>query len=98
MFGLPAIYVGRRLVACLIEDGLIVRLPQEAARHEIRSKRGEPYSHGTRDSRNWVMYRPRTAAAAARSLAPMIEVAVREQAERQVEDLTGVRRPRRKRT
>ena len=94
MFGLPAIYVGRRLVACLIEDGLIVRLPQETARREIRSKRGEPYSHGTRDSRTWVMYRPHSAAAA-RSLASLIEVAAREQAERQVEDLTGVRRRRR---
>ena len=97
MFGLPAIYVGRRLVACLIEDGVIVRLPPEAARREIQSKRASPYNHGARDSRNWVMYRPRTAAAA-RALVPVVETAVRHQAERQVEDVTGIRRVRQKRS
>jgi hypothetical protein len=28
MFGLPAGYAGRKMFVCLIEDGLIVKLPQ----------------------------------------------------------------------
>jgi hypothetical protein len=94
MFGLPAIYVGRRLVTCLIEDGIIVRLPVELARQEVKSKRGKPYSARPRAAGSWVMYTPRTAAAA-RKLTPTIERAVRHQAEHQVEDITGIkRRPR----
>ena len=38
---------------------------------------------------SWIMYRPRTAAAA-RRLTPILEVAARNIAERQVEDITGV--------
>ena len=91
MFGLPAIYVGRRLVTCLIEDGVIVRLPAELARQEIRSKRGKPYSHGARKAGSWVLYTPRTAADA-RKLTPTVERAARHLAERQVEDITGIKR------
>jgi hypothetical protein len=97
MFGLPAIYAGRRLVTCLIEDGIIVRMPEDVARREIQSKRGVRYSHGGRDSRNWVLYRPRTAVAA-RSLAPLIEAAVRDSAERQTEEITGIRLKRARRS
>jgi hypothetical protein len=43
MFGLPGGYAGRRMFVCLIEDGLIVKLPQGrftpilemAARHVV---------------------------------------------------------------
>jgi hypothetical protein len=91
MFGLPAIYVGRRLVTCLIEDGIIVRLPTDLARQEIRSKRAKPYSRRGRDTGSWVMYTPRSAADA-RKLTPALERAAQEQAERQVEDLTGIKR------
>ncbi len=91
MFGLPAIYVGRRLVSCLIEDGVIVRLPPELARQEIQSKRGKPFSRRGRDTGSWVLYTPRTAAEA-RRLTPTVERAVRHLAERQVDDLTGIRR------
>ena len=97
MFGLPAIYVGRRLVTCLMEDGIIVRLPEDILRREIRSKRGTRYSRGGQDSRNWVMYRPRTAVAA-RALAPVIEAAVRDSAERQTEEITGIRLKRARRS
>ena len=97
MFGLPAVYVGRRLVTCLIEDGIIVRLPREIASREIKSKRAAPYSHGGRDSRNWVMYQPRSAVAA-RALAPVIEAAVRDSAERQTEEITGIRLKRARRS
>jgi hypothetical protein len=91
MFGLPAIYVGRRLVTCLIEDGIIVRLPNEVARNEIKSKRGKPYSRRGRETGSWVMYTPKSSIAA-RALTPTIEKAAREIAERQVEDLTGIKR------
>mgnify|MGYP003577333632 CR=1 FL=1 len=91
MFGLPAIYVGRRLVTCLIEDGIIVRLPTELAREEIQSRRGKPYSERGRDAGRWVMYTPRSAADA-RRLTPTVERAARHQAERQVEDITGIKR------
>lgn len=96
MFGLPAIYVGRRLATCLMEDGIIVRMPREMARAEIRAKRGTPYSRRGRETGNWVMYRPRTAAAA-RGLTPILESAVRHLAEQQTEDLTGISITRRKR-
>jgi hypothetical protein len=89
MFGLPAGYVGRRLFACLMEDGIIVRLPDEIAKREMK-KGGIAFSRRGRELGGWVMYRPRTAAAA-RTLIPVLEIAVRNVAERQVEDLTGVK-------
>jgi hypothetical protein len=85
MFGLPAIYVGRRLVACLMEEGLIVRLPEEAARREIRSARGVPFSRRGRTMGSWVMYTPRSAADA-RKLTPVIEIGVRHLADRLAEE------------
>jgi hypothetical protein len=91
MFGLPAIYVGRRLVTCLIEDGVIVRLPTELAQQEIRSKRGKPFSRRGRNTGNWVLYTPRSAADA-RKLTPTVERAARYIAERQVEEITGIKR------
>ena len=97
MFGLPAIYVGRRLVTCLMEDGIIVRLPEDVARREIAAKRGSRYSHGGAASRNWVMYRPPTVVAA-RALSPVIEAAVRDGAERQTEEITGIRLKRSRRS
>ena len=96
MFGLPAIYVGRRLVVCLMENGIIVRLPTDIATREIREKRGKPYSRRGREMGSWVMYTPKTATAA-RALTPTIERAARDMAERQVEDTTGIRlKPRRR--
>lgn len=102
MFGLPAGYVGRRLFACLIEDGIIIRLPTDVARREIDG-RGEPYSPAggagsatrTRRLGAWVMYRPRTIVDA-RRLVPVLELAARHIAERQVEELTGVRMRKRR--
>ena len=91
MFGLPAIYVGRRLLTCLIEDGIIVRLPSELAKEELRSRRGKPYSSRAREAGTWVLYTP-SSAAAARKLVPIVERAAREIAERQVEEITGIRR------
>jgi hypothetical protein len=94
MFGLPAGYAGRRLFACLTEDGIIVRLPADVARREIE-KHAQPYSRRNRPLGCWVMYRPRTIADT-RRLAPVLEMAARHVAERQAEDLTGVRVRRRR--
>lgn len=96
MFGLPAIYVGRRLVACLMEDGLIVRLPDDVARREIRARRGTAYSRRGRTMGSWVMYHPRTAVAA-RALTPVVEAGARHIAERQTEEITGIASRRRTR-
>jgi hypothetical protein len=101
MFGLPAVYAGRRLFACLIEDGVIVRLPPDVARGELR-KGAQPFSGpSTRRSRTrsgrgvgrsglWVMYRPRSIVAA-RRLVPVLELAARDVARQQVEEMTGIR-------
>ena len=96
MFGLPAIYVGRRLVTCLMEDGIIVRLPDDIAKREIREKRGKPYSPGGRTMGSWVMYVPKSVTAA-RGLTPTIERAARHVAERQVEETTGIKLKSRRR-
>jgi hypothetical protein len=90
MFGLPALYVGRRLVTCLMEDGIIVRLPTDLARQEIQSRRGTAYSQRHAQG-SWVLYTPRNAAEA-RKLTPTVERAARHIAERQVEDVTGIKR------
>jgi hypothetical protein len=90
MFGLPAGYVGRKLFTCLIEDGIIVRLPDDVARREIRSRHAAPYSQRGHAMGSWVMYRPRSPAHA-RRLAPMLELAARHVAERQTEEITGIR-------
>lgn len=90
MFGLPAGYAGRRLFACLLEDGVLVRLPVDMAKREIAARRGRPYSPRRKATGSWVLYRPRDVVAA-RRLAPVLEVAVRDIAERQVEEMTGVR-------
>ena len=93
MFGLPAIYVGRRLVTCLIEDGIIVRLPEDLARSEVRARRGKAFSRRIKAKGTWVLYAPRSAVAA-RALTPIVEQAARDVAERQTEEITGIRRRR----
>jgi hypothetical protein len=94
MFGLPAVYAGRRLFACLIEEGVIVRVPEDVAKKAVKTG-ARPYSPSTRSGARrpfgtWIMYEPRTAAAA-RRLTPVLEVAARNVARRQTEELTGVK-------
>jgi TfoX/Sxy family transcriptional regulator of competence genes len=91
MFGLPALYAGRRLFACLLEDGVIVRLPDADARRALKSGARE-YSRRGRPAGAWVIYEPRTALAA-RRLAPMLEIAARHVARIQTQQLTGVKLP-----
>ncbi len=81
MFGCPAGYVGRRLFACVIRDGVIVRLPAEIERRELRG-RGRRFVRAGKPVRSWVMYRPRTAADT-RHLGPVLELAASYVAERQ---------------
>ena len=76
MFGLPAGYAGRKLFVCLIEDGLIVKLPQPIAKDEVRSGKGALFTRRGRPSRSWVKYRPRSVHEA-RRLAPIMELAAR---------------------
>jgi hypothetical protein len=94
MFGLPAVYAGRRLFACLIEDGVIVRLPDDVAKRELKTG-ARTYSGRDRVATrkplgSWIMYEPRSAAAA-RKLTPLLEIAARHVARRQTEELTGVK-------
>ena len=76
MFGLPAGYAGRRLFVCLMEDGLIVKLPERVAKEEVRSGKAALFVRQGRPSKAWVKYRPRTAREAS-LLAPILELAAR---------------------
>jgi hypothetical protein len=80
MFGLPAGYAGRKLFVCLIEDGVIVKLPEQVAKDEVRSGKAAVFRRQGKPSRSWVKYKPRTAREASR-LAPILEVAARYVAE-----------------
>jgi hypothetical protein len=76
MFGLPAGYAGRKLFVCLMEDGLIVKLPEHVAKTEVRSGKAVMFSRQGKPSKSWVKYKPRTAREASR-LAPILEVSAR---------------------
>jgi len=89
MFGRPAVYVGRRLCACLMDDGVIVRLPDDVAKRELRGK-AKPFGRRGKAMGSWVKYTPGTAVAA-RRLTPVLELAARHVARRQAEELTGVK-------
>jgi TfoX/Sxy family transcriptional regulator of competence genes len=92
MFGLPALYAGRRLFACLIEEGVIVRLPDAVARQQVKAG-GKPFAQRQRSGKpmgSWILYEPRTAVAA-RRLTPVLELAAQHVARRQAEELTGVK-------
>ena len=80
MFGLPAGYAGRRMFVCLIEDGLIVKLPERVAKDEVRGGHAAAFARRGRPSKSWVKYVPRNAREAAR-LAPVLEAAARYVAE-----------------
>jgi hypothetical protein len=79
VFGRPAVYAGRRLFTCLMENGLIVLLPRDVARHEIE-RGAAPYTKRAGATAAWVIYAPRTAVDA-RRLIPVLEIAARTVAE-----------------
>ena len=102
MFGMPALYAGRRLFACVSEDGLVVRIPADIVTRERRNG-AKPFSQApassdakarsqpaARRTHAWLVYRPRTIVAA-RRLIPVLEIAARDVARKQVEEMTGVR-------
>lgn len=76
MFGAPAVYAGRRLVACAWTDGLICTLPDEVLREQFRRRRGVPVQARGREMTGWILYRP-VSLAAARRLEPILETAAR---------------------
>jgi hypothetical protein len=76
MFGRPAGYAGRRMFVCLMDDGLIVKLPAHVAKEELRGGKAAPFTRTGRPSRSWIKYTPRHARDAER-LAPILEVAAR---------------------
>jgi len=76
MFGLPAGYAGRRLFVYVMEDGLIVKLPEDVAKDEVRNGKAAMFRRQGKPGKSWVKYRPRTAREASR-LAPILEVAAR---------------------
>jgi hypothetical protein len=80
MFGRPAGYAGRKMFVCLMDDGLIVKLPEQVAKHEVRDGSAEVFMRNGRPSRSWIKYSPRTARDAGR-LASILEVAARYVAE-----------------
>lgn len=80
MFGLPAGYAGRRMFVCLVEDGLIVKLPERIAKEELRRGNATAFTRRGRPSRAWIKYVPRSAREAHR-LAPLLELAARHVAE-----------------
>lgn len=80
MFGLPAGYAGRKLFVCLIDDGVIVKLPAGMARDEVRTGKAARFVQRGRPSKSWIKYTPRTARDATR-LAPILEIAARHAAE-----------------
>ena len=43
MFGRPAGYAGRRMFVCLMDDGLIVKLPAHVAKEELRGGKAAPF-------------------------------------------------------
>jgi hypothetical protein len=80
MFGLPAGYAGRKMFVCLIEDGLIVKLPEQLAKEEIRRGNATAFTRRGRPSKTWIKYAPRNVREAHR-LAPLLELAARHVAE-----------------
>jgi len=80
MFGLPAGYAGRRMFVCLIENGLIVKLPAPVAKEEIRRGHATAFTRRGRLSKTWIKYVPRTTREAYR-LARVLELAARHVAE-----------------
>jgi hypothetical protein len=80
MFGLPAGYAGRKMFVCLVEDGLIVKLPETLAKEELRRGNAAPFIRRGKVSRSWIKYVPRTAREAQR-LGPLLELAARHVAE-----------------
>lgn len=79
MFGLPGAYAGRRLFACVFQDGLTLKLPADA--RSVAFGRGATlWTPMGRRMREWVLFRPESPQASAVVL-PFLEIAARHAAE-----------------
>jgi hypothetical protein len=72
MFGMPAVYAGRRLVAFASRDGIVCRLPADEVR--VPGVRARPFVMKDRRSRGWTMLRA-SAPRHLRQVALVIEMA-----------------------
>ncbi len=76
MFGRPAAFVGRHLLVCAWEQGLVCRLPPDALETALRGRQGRRFKVDGRAMKGWIEYRPQTMTAAD-ALQPTLEVAAR---------------------
>ncbi len=79
MFGVPAAYAGRRLFSCVIENGVIARLPAAAFDRALAAG-GERWTPKGRRMTGWVIFRPKTPLEAD-AIGPFLEIAARHVAE-----------------
>jgi hypothetical protein len=79
MFGLPGAFAGRKLFACVVQDGLTVKLPG-TARSAALDRGATPRAPMGRRMREWVLFRTESAPVAS-SVLPFLEVAARHAAE-----------------
>ena len=75
LFGTPGAYAGRKVFACVVGDGITLRLPADAQQTAI-DRGGQRWTPIGRRMTGWVIFKP-TSAQAAASLAPFLEIAAR---------------------
>lgn len=75
LFGAPAAYAGRKVFACLVNDGITVRLAPDAVPIALE-RGGRRWTPIGRRMTNWVIFSPASAHAAA-CLTPFLEIAAR---------------------
>ncbi len=54
MFGYPAYYVHGKLFACVMEDGVSVKIPETLVKKLLEEKRAIPFERMGRKMREWV--------------------------------------------
>lgn len=54
-FGFPGYYLGKKMIACVYEDGLGIKVPQELAQKLLSDGRAMPFKpYGRHTMRQWV--------------------------------------------
>ena len=54
MFGYPAYYVHGKLFACVIEDGVCIKSPEDTVQKLLEEKKAVPFERMGRKMREWV--------------------------------------------
>ena len=54
MFGYPAYYIQGKLFACIMEDGVCIKIPEALVQKLIKEKRAIPFERMGRKMREWV--------------------------------------------